>query len=172
VRKFWQNLNPRERSYVIILGVFVVFLGFFFAGRSFLRYMNDISERSESAERDTIKIENLGREYQLLQATKSSDSQQIDGMLPAIEAMLKAIGLREKVGTLTYTDTPVQEKYIKREVKVSIRESSATQVMDFVRQIEQSTQTLYRIDNFTFRPVLKKPGIYDFNMQISGFQKK
>lgn len=172
MRKFWESLNPRERNYVVLLGVFLIFLGIFFMGRNFMRYMNDLSERSESAERDTIKVENFGREYQLLQATKSSDSQQIDGMLPAIEAMLKAIGLREKVGTLTYTDTPIQEKYIKREVKVSIRESAANQVMDFLRQVEQSTQTLYRIDNFTFRPVLKKPGIYDFNMQISGFQKK
>jgi type II secretory pathway component PulM len=172
VKKFWDALNPRERSYVIILGIFAVLLSFFFAGRSFARYMQDISERSDSAERDTLEIENLGRQFQLLQAMKTGDSQQLDNMLSSIEAMLKAIGLREKVGSLTPTDTVVQEKYLKREVKVSIKESSASQVLDFIRQIEQSTQTLYKVESMSYRPVLKKPGFYDFSIQISGFQRK
>jgi type II secretory pathway component PulM len=172
MKKFWESLNARERTYLMLLGVFMLFLGVFFAGRSFARYMTDLSERSESAERDTMQIENLGRQYQLLQAMKTGDSQQLDNMLSSIETMLKTIGLRERVGSLTPTDTIVQDKYLKREVKVSIRESSANQVLDFIRQIEQSTQTLYKVENFSYRPVLKKPGIYDFTVQISGFQRK
>jgi hypothetical protein len=172
MKKFWESLNPRERSYVIILVAFAAIMGLFFAGRSFARYMNDISERSDSAERDTLQIENLGRQYQLLQAMRTGDSQQLDNMLSSIETMLKTIGLRDKVGSLTPTDTTVQEKYLKREVKVSIKESPANQVLDFIRQIEQSTQTLYKVESFSYRPVLKKPGIYDFSVQISGFQRK
>jgi|GEM_PF-2411672 len=172
MKKFWESLNPRERTYVMLLGVFAAFLGIFFAGRSFARYMNDLSERSDSAERDTLQIENLGRQYQLLQAMKTGDSQQLDNMLSSIEALLKNIGLRDKVGSLTPTDTVVQDKYLKREVKVSIKESPANQVLDFIRQIEQSTQTLYKVESMSYRPVLKKPGFYDFSIQISGFQRK
>ena len=172
MKKFWESLNPRERTYVMLLGIFAVVIGIFFAGRSFARYMNDLSERSDSAERDTLQIENLGRQYQLLQAMRTGDSQQLDNMLSSIETMLKTIGLRDKVGSLTPTDTIVQEKYLKREVKVSIKESPANQVLDFIRQIEQSTQTLYKVESFNYRPVLKKPGIYDFSVQISGFQRK
>ena len=104
MKKFWESLNPRERTYVMLLGVFAAFLSIFFAGRSFARYMNDLSERSDSAERDTLQIENLGRQYQLLQAMKTGDSQQLDNMLSSIEALLKNIGLRDKVGGLTPTD--------------------------------------------------------------------
>jgi len=172
MKKFWESLNARERTYVMILGGFMVILGFFMAGRAFARYMSDLSERSDFAERDTLRLEGLGRQYQLLQAMRTGDSQQLDNMLSTIESMLKAIGLREKVGSLTPTDTTVQEKYLKREVKVSIKESPADLVLNFVRQIEQSTQTLYKVESFTYRPVLKKPGIYDFNVQISGFQRK
>ena len=172
MKKFWESLNPRERTYVIMLGIFAGLLGVFFMGRSFARYMTSISERSESAERDTMQIEVLGRRYQVLQAMKTGDSQQLDNMLSSIETMLKNIGLRDKVGSLTPTDTTVQDKYLKREVKVSIKESPANQVLDFVRQIEQSTQTLYKVESFSYRPVLKEPGIYDFNIQISGFQRK
>ncbi|HNA78604.1 MAG TPA: hypothetical protein PKY99_04095, partial [Turneriella sp.] len=106
------------------------------------------------------------------QAMKTGDSQQLDNMLSSIETMLKNIGLREKVGSLTPTDTIVQEKYLKREVKVSIKESPANLVLDFIRQVEQSVQTLYKVESFSYRPVLKKPGIYDFTVQISGFQRK
>jgi len=172
MKKFWESLNPRERTYLIVLGVFVLFLAIFFAGRSFAAYMTDLRERTDSAERDTVQIENLGREYQVLQAMKTGDSQQLDNMLSSIETMLKTIGLREKVGSLTPTDTIVQEKYLKREVKVSIKESPANLVLDFIRQVEQSVQTLYKIESFSYRPVLKKPGIYDFTVQISGFQRK
>lgn len=172
MKKFWDNLSPRERTYIMLLGVFFILLGMFFAGRSFARYMSDLSERSDSAERDTLEIERLGRQYQLLLGMKTGDSQQLDNMLSSIESMLKAIGLRDKVGSLTPTDTIVQEKYLKREVKVSIKESPANQVLDFIRQIEQSTQTLYKVESFNYRPVLKKPGIYDFNVQISGFQRR
>ncbi len=172
MKKLWETLNARERTYVMLLGVFLLFLGIFFSGRSFARYMTDLRDRSESAERDTLQIENLGRQYQLLQAMKTGDSQQLDNMLSSIEAMLKTIGLRDRVGSLTPTDTIVQEKYLKREVKVSIKESAANQVLDFIRQIEQSTQTLYKVESFSYRPVLKKPGIYDFTVQISGFQRK
>lgn len=172
MKKFWESLNPRERTYVMLLGIFAVVIGIFFAGRSFARYMNDLSERSDSAERDTLQIENLGRQYQLLQAMKTGDSQQLDNMLSSIETLLKNIGLRDKVGSLTPTDTVVQDKYLKREVKVSIKESPANQVLDFIRQIEQSTQTLYKVESMSYRPVLKKPGIYDFSIQISGFQRK
>ena len=117
MKKFWESLQPRERTYVMLLGAFVVVLGLFFSGRSFARYMTDIRERSDSAERDTLQIENLGRQYQLLQAMRTGDSQQLDNMLSSIETMLKTIGLRDKVGSLTPTDTIVQEKYLKREVK-------------------------------------------------------
>lgn len=172
MRKFWESLNPRERSYLALLGIFMGLLGMFFAGRGFAGYMSDLSERSESAERDTLQIENLGRQFQVLQAMKTGDAQQLDNMLSSIETMLKNIGLREKVGSLTPTDTIVQEKYLKREVKVSIKESPANLVLDFIRQIEQSVQTLYKVENFSYRPVLKKPGIYDFTVQISGFQRK
>ena len=55
---------------------------------------------------------------------------------------------------------------------LSIKESPANQVLDFIRQIEQSTQTLYKVESMSYRPVLKKPGIYDFSIQISGFQRK
>ena len=65
MKKFWETLNSRERTYLMLLGVFMLFLGVFFTGRSFARYMTDLSERSESAERDTMQIENLGRQYQL-----------------------------------------------------------------------------------------------------------
>lgn len=156
----------------MLMGVFFLFLILFFSGRAFFRYIAEIEERSASAEKDTMRIEQLGREYQVLQAMKTGDSQQLDNMLSSIEQMLKTIGLREKVGTLTPTDTVVQDKYLKREVKVSIRESSANLVLDFIRQIEQSVQTLYKIESFSYRPVLKKPGLYDFTVQISGFQKK
>jgi len=172
MKKFWESLNPRERTYLIVLGVFVLFLAIFFAGRSFAAYMTDLRERTDSAERDTVQIESLGREYQVLQAMKTGDSQQLDNMLSSIETMLKTTGLREKVGSLTPTDTIVQEKYLKREVKVSIKESPANLVLDFIRQVEQSVQTLYKIESFSYRPVLKKPGIYDFTVQISGFQRK
>lgn len=172
MKKFWESLNPRERTYLMILGVFALFLGVFFAGRSFAAYMADLRERTDSAERDTVQIENLGRQFQVLQAMKTGDSQQLDNMLSSIETMLKTIGLREKVGSLTPTDTIVQEKYLKREVKVSIKESPANLVLDFVRQVEQSVQTLYKVESFSYRPVLKKPGIYDFTVQISGFQRK
>jgi hypothetical protein len=103
---------------------------------------------------------------------KTGDTQQLDNMLSSIETMLKNIGLREKVGSLTPTDTIVQEKYLKREVKLSIKESPANLVLDFIRQVEQSVQTLYKIESFSYRPVLKKPGIYDFTLQISAFQRK
>lgn len=156
----------------MLMGVFFLFLILFFSGRAFFHYIAEIEERSASAEKDTMRIEQLGREYQVLQAMKTGDSQQLDNMLSSIEQMLKTIGLREKVGTLTPTDTVVQDKYLKREVKVSIRESSANLVLDFIRQIEQSVQTLYKIESFSYRPVLKKPGLYDFTVQISGFQKK
>ncbi len=172
MKKFWESLNPRERTYLMLMGVFFLFLILFFSGRAFFRYIAEIEERSASAEKDTMRIEQLGREYQVLQAMKTGDSQQLDNMLSSIEQMLKTIGLREKVGTLTPTDTVVQDKYLKREVKVSIRESSANLVLDFIRQIEQSVQTLYKIESFSYRPVLKKPGLYDFTVQISGFQKK
>lgn len=156
----------------MVLGVFILFLGVFFAGRSFAAYMTDLRERTDSAERDTLQIENLGRQFQVLQAMKTGDTQQIDNMLSSIETMLKNLGLREKVGSLTPTDTVVQEKYLKREVKVSIKESPATPVLDFIRQVEQSVQTLYKVESFSYRPVLKKPGIYDFTVQISAFQRK
>jgi len=172
LKKYWDALNPREKTYVLILATFALVMALFFAGRKFSRYMTDIRERSDSAERDTVQIENLGRQYQLLQAMKTGDSQQLDNMMSSIESMLKTIGLREKVGSLTPTDTTVQDKYLKREVRLSIKESGANQVLDFMRQIEQSTQTLYKIESFSYRPVLKKAGIYDFQLTISGFQKK
>lgn len=172
MKKFWESLSARERTYLLALAIFAVLVLFFFMGRSFARYMTDLRERTDSAERDTVQIENLGRQFQILQAMKTGDSQQLDNMLSSIETMLKNIGLRDKVGSLTPTDTIVQDKYLKREVKVSIKESPANLVLDFIRQIEQSVQTLYKIESFSYRPVLKKPGIYDFTIQISGFQKK
>lgn len=172
MKKFWESLSARERTYLMALAIFAVLVLLFFMGRSFARYMTDLRERTDSAERDTVQIENLGRQFQILQAMKTGDSQQLDNMLSSIETMLKNIGLRDKVGSLTPTDTIVQEKYLKREVKVSIKESPANLVLDFIRQIEQSVQTLYKIESFSYRPVLKKPGIYDFTLQISGFQKK
>lgn len=172
MKKFWESLSARERTYLMVLVVFIAVVLVFFLGRSFAHYMADLRERTDSAERDTLQIENLGRQFQVLQAMKTGDAQQLDNMLSSIETMLKNIGLRDKVGSLTPTDTIVQDKYLKREVKVSIKESPANLVLDFIRQVEQSVQTLYKIENFSYRPVLKKPGIYDFTVQISGFQRK
>ncbi|MCX7632580.1 MAG: type II secretion system protein M [Turneriella sp.] len=172
MRRFWDSLSPRERIYLMVLAVFLVLVATFFTARSFTRYMRDLNERSNSAERDTMQIEQLGRQYQMLQAMRTGDSQQLDNMLSNIETMLRNTGLRDKIGSLTPTDTVVQDKYLKREVKLTIRESPANLVLDFIRQVEQSVQILYKIENFSFRPVLKKPGIYDFTLQISAFQKK
>ncbi|MBV6494372.1 MAG: hypothetical protein LDLANPLL_02405 [Turneriella sp.] len=172
MRKFWDSLSSRERTYLIILGIFAVLIALFLSARSFANYMSSLSERSQNAESNTSRLESLGREFQMLQAMRTGESQQLDNMLSTIETMLKTIGLREKVGSLTPTDTVVQDKYVKREVKVTIKESPANLVLDFIRQIEQNTQTLYKVESFNFRPVLKKTGVYDFNISISGFEKK
>jgi len=165
MKKFWEGLSPREKSYLVIMVVFLSFVALFLTFRRINQYFADLAERSESAE-------TRGREYQLLQSIKTGEGQQLDSMLPTIEGLLKNLQLRDKIGNLTSSDTTVQEKYLKREVKISIREVPAAAVLDFIRQVEQSTMNLYKIEQFAYRPVLKKPGIYDFNLNISAFQRK
>ncbi|HRP69580.1 MAG TPA: hypothetical protein PLY93_08620, partial [Turneriella sp.] len=62
MKKFWENLSARERTYLVILAAFAVVIIIFLTGRSFATYMSNLAERSQNAESNTLRLESLGRE--------------------------------------------------------------------------------------------------------------
>ena len=172
MNRFLKDLSPREKKYLLGLIVFLLITNFFFASRAVMRYLSNLAEASHNAEQDTAQLESIGHQYQLLQSVKTGEGADLDAMLGNIENLLKSLNLREKVGTLTPQDTVVQNNFIKREIRISLKDIVASQALDLIAQIEQSTQNLFKVESFSYRPVLRKPGIYDATITISGFQRK
>lgn len=167
------QLTQREKYLLIFAGVFFLFLLVFFSGRKVVQYISEMSESSITAERETSQLEALGREFQALQSVKSGgEASQLETMMPNIENLLNTLNLRDKVISLNPRDTVVQNNFLKKEVLISLREITAAQMLDFIKQTEQNTSNPYKIESFTYRPVLKKTGFYNFTLSLAGFQKK
>lgn len=142
-------------------------------GRKLRRHFLSLDERMAEIESDIRRIEEAGREYLVLQAYKSGgDATSLDGMVPFIEGVLNSINLRDKITSMTPRDTVIDGNYTKRQVSIALREVSAAQFLDFIKQIEQHTGSLYKIESFSSRPVLKKNGLYNVSITVVGFQKK
>lgn len=167
------QLTQREKYLLMFAGIFFAFLILFFSGRKLVQYITEMSESSLTAERETSQLQALGKEYQMLQNFKTGgEASQLESMMPYIENLLNTLNLRDKVMSLNPRDTVVQNNYLKKEVLISLREITASQMLEFVKQTEQNAGSPYKIESFTYRPVLKKTGFYNFTLSLAGFQKK
>lgn len=167
------KLTPRERVFLVVgLLLILSMLSFLFL-KKLGRHFRSLDDRVAELESEIETLEKLGREYVMLQSYRfGGESTSLEAMVPYLEGILNSLNLRDKITSITPRDVPIENNYIKRLVNISLREVSALQFLDFIKQVEQSTTALYKIENFSSRPVLKKTGLYNVSITVVGFQKK
>ncbi len=165
------QLTQREKYFLLAGALFFAGLLIFYVGKSSLRYVVSVDERLSELMDERESIEELGREYRRLQSLKSGGQLDLEPMVPQVETLLQRYGLLD-IARLSPSDSIIENKYLKRQVTIDFREVPAMQLLQFVKAIEDNAGIPMTIEQFSERPVVKKPGIYSVSMKISAFQNK
>ncbi|MDH5717743.1 MAG: hypothetical protein OEZ22_08895 [Spirochaetia bacterium] len=165
------QLTTREKIFIIAGGGILFLLLSFLGIKAIRQNILDIDVQIEALKKEEKILEDLGLEYQKLQGFKSDSPANIDNMVPRIEGILTNLGLKP-IATLSSSDNPIENKFIKRQLNITFRETEAEQIMQFIKQIENDPSSPYKIEEFTARKIGRKPGMYYFNIKVAGYKKK
>lgn len=166
------QITTREKYFIIFGSVFILAGLIYLGAREFRLYYDKRAGKLENFEEENRLIEDLGRKYRLLLSYKSSgSSRRLNRMVAEIEQLVNSTGLRDFMTSLTPRENTIEGGYRKKTVTVIFRRTPARPVLAFIKSIEQNNRGLFRIDSFRSAPVSQKPGIYNFTIQIAGFEK-
>lgn len=166
------KLTLRERMLIIGAGVFLLAVGLYFSADYIRENLKTGREKLTELDKTQVKLESLAREYQTLLAYRNaSTNRSLNDMVPRIEGRLNGLGLY-KDALLSTTDSTVENKYLRRQVKISFKEITGESVLKLMQEIEGDTDFLLRIENFDSRSLLKKEGYYKVSLTISAYQQK
>lgn len=141
---------------------------------SFLLYqkispmVNRLKSGNQIFVQEKVKLYELAGKYQSLRRFRNV--QQDSGNLSAeVESYLNQYGLLG-ISSLNPSQEEIQGGYVKKMVRISMTEANITQVLQFVKAIEDRQG--YRIELFQSRAVSeKKPGMYSVKINIAAFDK-
>lgn len=162
------KLTNREKMF-IGGGAFVIVTAI-----SFLLYqkispmVNRLKSGNQIFVQEKVKLYELAGKYQSLRRFRNV--QQDSGNLSAeVESYLNQYGLLG-ISSLNPSQEEIQGGYVKKMVRISMTEANITQVLQFVKAIEDRQG--YRIELFQSRAVSeKKPGMYSVKINIAAFDK-
>ncbi|MCS6985592.1 MAG: hypothetical protein NZM25_10770 [Leptospiraceae bacterium] len=167
------TLTLRERVFLVIGSILIMIMLGFLLTKKLGKHFRSLEERLAEMESSLQTLEKLGREYVMLQSYRfGGEETSLENMVPQIESILNSLNLRDKITSITPRDVPIENNYVKRLVSITLRDVSALEFLDFIKQVEQSSTALYKIENFSSRPVLKKTGLYNVSITVAGFRKK
>lgn len=167
------QISEREKAFLGFGAVFLVGLGLVTGFRFLQGFIQELDQSFNSISRENQEITALAQEYQNLKNVKSvGDDSQLNNMVPYIENMLNQLSLREKVRNLSPRDSVIDGKYVKKTVTISFREVSSRDFLSLVQRIESDRRNLLKVDSLTARPISKKTGFYNVNLEIAGFKKR
>lgn len=165
------QITQREKYFLLAGALFFVGLLAFFVIKNSADYLISIDEKLADLQYEEETIEKLGMEFQQLQSLKSGGQMNLEPMVPQIETILQRFGLLD-LARLSPSDSIIENKYLKRQVSIEFREAPAMQILQFIKAIEDNAGIPMTIEEFSERPIVKKPGIYWVSMKISAFQNK
>ncbi len=173
----WENLSGRER---MLLGAVVIltaaFLFFQFGVMRNLRKARAAQERVLQLHKDIASLDGLYMTFQDLrrqpQATpgqKKEVSQ--NSLLADLESYAQRANIKGNIRYMRPTVLKLAEGALKRSAEIKVEGVAASQLIDFLHDIENTGQS-YFVEQFTFRTALNKEGFYDANMTISVLESK
>lgn len=166
------QLTNRERSFIIAGGVLLVIMLSFYGFRVLNKKVEALNTELEEARNMGATLQNLGQEYQLLKSFKQGGAgQNLNNMMPAIEAQLQNLQLRE-TASIVPSENAIEENFQKKTVSITLKEAPARAVLQFIQQVESQSNSLYKIEHFSARPLRKPQGMYSFSIKIAAFEKK
>lgn len=167
------QISEREKMFLVFGLGFLLVLGGVYGLRFVQGFIQELDNSFNSISRENQEILALAEEYQSLKKVKNSNSDaQLNNMVPYIENLLNQLSLRKQVRNLSPRDSIVDSKYVKKTVSISFREVSSKDFLKLVQRIEADRSNLLKIDSLTARPIAKKTGFYNVNLEIAGFKKR
>lgn len=165
------QLSIREKYFVAGGAVFLIILIFVLGFRSLRAKYNEMDSRIITLQDDISNLKRMGELYQKYKSMKISNmNQTLDNMVPYLENLLNQYGLKDKAN-IQPSRQNMEDKFMKKKVRINILKSGAKSVMQFIHQVENNSTNIYRIDSFRSRPVFKKDGFYNFTIEIIGYEK-
>ena len=168
------QLTEREKNLLIGSGILMTIVLIFWGMASLFNWLNNIKNQKNQIINSHQKIEDYGKEYNLLKNLAQqvgTKIQKID-ITPIVESLLDKHQLGEKVINVSPSSSMVEKKYEKHLVSISLRGVSANEFLSFIKSVEDYKGVFLKVDYINTRPVLRKPGLYNCQIKIATFVKK
>jgi len=165
------KITEREKLFLIGGGAFFGLVVIFYLFLYVKNNLFSVEDESSLIQEEIRKIEEYGKKYQQLVNLKAQNDYNLDPMSATIESLLQKNGLHDNV-RVRPVDSVIENKYLKRQISVDIREVSAMQMMQFIKDVEENTILPVTVEYFLSRPVAGKPGYYMLSLKVSAFTKK
>ncbi len=165
------QLNIREKYFIASGIIFLLMLTFVLGFRAIRGKYRSMDETIIELQQTTGKLERMGQLYLKYKSMKIVNmNQKLDNMVPYLEESLDQTGLKDKANIQPNRQS-LENKIMKKSVRINIIKSDARKVLLFIQQIENSTSNIYKIDSFLSRPVFQGNGLYNFTIEIIGYEK-
>lgn len=165
------QFSLREKYFIAGGIIFLIILLFALGFRSLRSKYNAMDEQILSLQKDISTLKKMGELYQKYKNMKISNmNQTLDNMVPYLENQLNQYSLKDKAN-IQPSRQNLEDKFMKKKVRINIVKSNAKDVMQFIHQVENNSANIYRIDSFRSRPVFQQNGLYNFTIEIIGYEK-
>ena len=168
------SLTERERNLLIAGGVIIIVGVLYLGMSSILKWFDEIQLKKNYILDVRQKIKRYGEQYNQLKSLANEVKQrsQKTDITPIIENLIEVNHLKEKVHSMNPSNSTVEKKYTKYLVSISLRNVSAKELLTFIKDIENYSGVFLKIDYFSSRPVLRKPGLYNCQIKIATFTQR
>ena len=168
------QISQREKLFLMGGGVSLLVLGIFYLFFQFNLKLKNIEAKKMDSLNDKNKLQQLSIEYQQLKSiSKEIKASNLGLDLTAeMENLLSTSNLPGNKFFLKPYRKEIEKQYIKDEVRITLPEVTAKDLLTIIQSVENNPQALLNIDYFQVRPLKKKEGYYTASLTVVSYKNK
>lgn len=174
---FWQNMQARERLFLVGGGAaLVLFLIFKLALDPLMKYSADLDRQMVTARRQLADLRTMQQEYQRQKSVADTINSQLKrqqnfAIFSRLEELAGQTGIRSKILHMKPTVTTPSEVYSEESVEVKMEGVTLEQLVRYLHSVESSPQLL-KIKRLEIKPRLDNRQILAATFRVSAFTLK
>ncbi len=173
LRAAFDDLSERERILVLIAGVMLVLLVFYFGViQSSLGLRSNAQYRLTQAEQQLTVMSRLRKEFDDVNERLTSIEQQIlKSTRGTLRTTLEALALASQVtvDSMEPQSTPSDDRYRETKVEVALKQVTLRQTVSYLHEIESSEEVL-SVKSLRMRTRKDQPDFLDVTFTVSTFE--
>lgn len=175
---FLQRLQPRERLFVIVAGVAVLFTVLYLGVIDpLLRHTATVDRQIVSAQRQLQELQTAQQDYLRLKSvidrinTQLKQQQKNFAIFSRLEEVARQTGVQNKIQSMKPTISPPNDAYKEESVEIKMEGVTLEQLIPYLHQVESSPQVL-KIKRLDIKPRTDNRQILTVTFRVSVFTLK